>query len=277
MHRSNIACIQETAFEFISRLMEHLGLFYWHEHSANRHLLVIADRNAAAPLCQPAELRVSALSGTDELQSLDVECTFRPGRWALNDYDFQSPTKLLRVDAPTTLTVPRMVNHEMYEYPGKFLDQDTGKRLSRLRIELEEAQQHRVFGTGRCAGFDPGRRFTVAASRGGRGTTYLLTDVRHHGSAPGAETNGREAAYSNEYVAVPVDSPFRPERLTPKPFVRGTQTATVVGPAGENIYCDQYGRVRVQFHWDRRGQRNDKSPAGCGWRKPGRVRITARW
>jgi type VI secretion system secreted protein VgrG len=250
---------QETALDFVSRWLEHLGLFYWHEHSANKHLLVIADRNAAAPMCQPAEVRISPLSGTDALQSLDVECTFRPGKWALNDYDFQSPTKLLRVDAPTMLTVPRMANHEMYEYPGKFLDQDTGKRLSRLRIELEEAQQHRVFGAGRCAGFDPGRRFSVSATRGGRPTTYLLTEVRHHGTAPGAETDGSEANYTNDYVAIPVDLPFRPERLTPKPFVRGTQTATVVGPAGENIYCDQYGRVRVQFHWDRRGQRNDQS------------------
>jgi type VI secretion system secreted protein VgrG len=250
---------QETALDFVSRWMEHLGLFYWHEHGANKHLLVIADRNMAAPMCQPAELRMSPMSGVDEIQSLDFECTFRPGKWALNDYDFQSPTRLLRVDSPTTLNVPRMVNHEMYEYPGKFIDQESGKHLSRLRIEMEESQHRRVFGTGRCAGFDPGRRFAVSATRGGRPTTYLLTKVRHHGTAPGAETAGEEANYTNDYVAIPVDLPFRPERLTPKPFVRGTQTATVVGPPGENIYCDQYGRVRVQFHWDRRGQRNDRS------------------
>jgi type VI secretion system VgrG family protein len=250
---------QETALDFVSRLMEHLGLFYWHEHKADRHLLVIADRNAASAVCQPTEVRISPISGVDELQNLDVECTFRPGRWALNDYDFQSPTRLLRVDSPTTLTVPRMVNHEMYEYPGKFLDQDTGKRLSRLRIELEEAQQRRVFGTGRCAGFNPGYRFAVAAVRGEHPETYLLTEVRHHATAPGAEADGSESTYTNDYVAIPFALPFRPERLTPKPFVRGTQTATVVGPAGENIYCDIYGRVRVQFHWDRRGQRNDQS------------------
>jgi type VI secretion system secreted protein VgrG len=254
-------CVQycETALDFVSRLMEHLGLFYWHEHSANRHLLVIADRNAVTAQCRPQELTISPLSGTGELQSLEVDCTFRPGRWALNDYDFQSPTKLLQVNAPTTLTVPRMVNHEMYEYPGHYLDQDGGKRLSRLRIELEEAQQRRVFGTGRCPSFDPGRRFTASVTRQGTGKSYLLTEVRHHATDPGGETDGSESSYSNDFVAIPAELPFRPERLTAKPFVHGTQTAVVVGPPGENIHCDQYGRVRVQFHWDRRGQRNDKS------------------
>lgn len=250
---------QETALDFVSRWMEHLGLFYWHEHSGDRHLLVITDHNNASRMCDPAEVSISPVSGLGELQSLDVECTFRPGKWALNDYDFQSPTKVLRVDAPTTLAVPRMVNHEMYEYPGKFVDPDIGKRLSRLRIELEEAQHHRVFGNGRCVGFDPGRRFTVSAARGNPAATYLLTEIRHHAAAPAAETGGDEATYSNEFVAIPADLPFRPERLTPKPFVRSTETATVVGPAGESIHCDQYGRVRIQFHWDRRGQRNDKS------------------
>jgi type VI secretion system secreted protein VgrG len=250
---------QETALNFVSRLMEHLGLFYWHEHSANRHLLVIADRNAATVQCQPAQVSLSPVTGEGDLQSLDIDCSFRPGRWTLNDYDFQSPTKLLRVDAPTTRTVPRMADHEMYEYPGKFLDQDIGRWLSRRRIEFEEAQQRRVFGTGRAVGFDPGRRFEVSMTRNGPTTSYLLTEVRHHAIAPAIENDSEPASYSNDFIAIPADVPFRPERLTTKPFVRGAQTATVVGPPGENIYCDPFGRVRVQFHWDRRGQRNDQS------------------
>ena len=251
---------QETAHDFVSRLMEHMGLFYWHEHSASGHHLVIADRNAATDRYEPADtVDVSPRSGYGEMQTLESDCSFRPGRWALNDYDFQSPTKLLRVDAPTTRNVPRMIDHEMYEYPGKYMEQDRGRWLTRRRIELEEAQQHLVFGTGRAAGFDPGRRFKVAAPRGEPEPTYLLTEVRHHGSDPGAETGGAEPSYSNDFVAIPFEAPFRPERRTRKPFVRGAQTATVVGPPGENIHCDMYGRVRVQFHWDRRGQRNDHS------------------
>jgi len=250
---------QETAFDFVSRLMEHLGLFYWHEHSAGRHLLVIADRNAATAWCDPAEVTISSVSGTGEVQSLRFDCSFRPGRWTLNDYDFQSPTKLLKVDAPTTLNVPRMVNHEMYEFPGKFADQDAGRWLSRRRIELEEAQQHRVFGVGRAAGFDPGRRFKVSLARGRSETSYLVTEVRHHATDPIPEPGTGSPGYTNDFVAIPAETVFRPERLTPRPFARGVQTATVVGPAGENIWCDPFGRVKVQFHWDRRGQRNDNS------------------
>jgi type VI secretion system secreted protein VgrG len=255
-------CVQyrETAFNFVSRLMEHLGLFYWHEHSDNQHLLVIADRNAATAQCQPTEVTISPISGTGELQSLEADFTFRPGRWTLNDYDFQSPTKLLRVDSPTVLTVPLMANHEMYDFPGKFLDQDAGRWLTRRRMELEEAQQHRVFGSGRAPGFDPGRRFSVSVTRNAPETSYLVTEVRHHASDPVDETSvANPPTYSNDFIAIPADVPFRPERLTPKSLARGTQTATVVGPPGENIHCDMFGRVRVQFHWDRRGQRNDQS------------------
>ncbi|HUB13519.1 MAG TPA: type VI secretion system tip protein TssI/VgrG [Acetobacteraceae bacterium] len=254
-------CVQyrETAFAFVSRLMEHLGLFYWHEHHADRHVLVIADRNTATGRCQPAEVSISPVSGLGELQTLDVRCTFRPGRWTLNDFDFQGPSKRLTVDAPTTLSVALMANHEMYDYPGKFLDRDDGKRLTTLRIELEEAHHRQVFGVGRCVGFDPGRRFSVAVGRQGRATTYLLTAVYHHASAPGSDNDGAVASYSNDYVAIPADVPFRPERVTPWPRVIGIQTATVVGPAGETIHCDEYGRVRVQFHWDRRGQRDEHS------------------
>jgi type VI secretion system secreted protein VgrG len=250
---------QETAFNFVSRLMEHLGLFYWHEHGANRHLLVIADRNEATAACQPATVTLSPASGIGEVQCLEFDCSFRPGRWTLNDYDFQSPTRLLNVAAPTTLDVPQMASHEMYEFPGKFLDQETGRWLSRRRIEFEEARQHVVSGTGRAPGFDPGRHFGVSLTRTGRETSFLLTEVRHHATDPIPEPGAGSTAYSNDFVAIPAQTPFRPERLTPKPYARGQQTATVVGPAGESIWCDSFGRVKVQFHWDRRGQRNDNS------------------
>ena len=255
-------CVQyrESALDFVSRLMEHLGLFYWHEHSADKHLLVIGDRNAATMMCEPENVSLSGLVEFDRIQTLESDCSFRPGKWTLNDYDFESPTKQLLIDMPTMLAVPHMKDHEIYEYPGHFNDRDAGRQLGRLRIEMEEARHLRVFGSASCAGFDPGRRVTVADPLGTSGATYLLTEVRHHATSPGLESSeAKGPGYSNEYVAIRADTPFRPERVTPRPFIRGTQTATVVGPAGENIYCDEYGRVRVQFHWDRRGRRNEDS------------------
>jgi type VI secretion system secreted protein VgrG len=266
---------QETALDFVSRLMEHLGLFYWHEHDAGKHQLVIADRNMATDKCSPYSLRITPDNIWGELRSLAIDSAFRPGKWTLNDYDFESPTKLLLVDTPTLANVPRMADHEIYEYPGNFQDPDAGRQLTRLRVEMEEAQYRRVFGSGSCAGFDPGRRFAVEDRAGGMDKAYLLTQVRHRASWAGYEAgNGEDCRYENDYVAIPATVPFRPERSTPRPFVRGTQTATVVGPAGENIYCDAYGRVRVQFHWDRRGRRNENS--SC-WMRVAQARSGAHY
>ncbi len=251
---------QESALDFVSRLMEHLGLFYWHEHTANKHTLMIGDRNAATGVCVPATVSVSRSKDFDSLREMNVDCSFRPGKWTLNDYDFESPTRQLLVDTPTTLDVPRIVKHEMYEYPGYYNDRETGRLLTRTRVELEESRHRRVFGTGYCSGFDPGRQVTITAEPDGRGVRYLLTEVRHRAFGPGLDTSDVvDVEYSNEYVAIPANVPFRPERVTPRPYMRGAQTATVTGPSGEAIHCDQYGRVHVQFHWDRQGKRDDRS------------------
>jgi type VI secretion system secreted protein VgrG len=251
---------QESALNFVSRLMEHLGLFYWHEHTAEKHVLVIADHNQAASPCQPPNVTLTTLTMGNALRSMEFESVFRPGKWTLNDYDFESPTKRLLSEEPTTLDVARMKDHEIYQYPGYFKDPDAGRHLTRIRMEQEEARHKRVFGLGNCAGFGPGRQFGVTGGRGDPRAQYLLTEVRHTATSYGVEANESETiGYSNEYSAILATIPFRPERVTPKPLMRGAETATVVGPTGESIHCDQYGRVRVQFHWDRRGRRNDSS------------------
>jgi len=257
-------CVQyrESALDFISRLLEHLGLFYWHEHAADRHILIIAASNLFTDRVEPYTVKVLPDSAWGHLTSLETETAFRPGKWTLNDYDFQSPTRRLVVEMPTVLDVPRMADHEIYEYPGQFNDPDDGRQLTRLRIEMEEAQHRRVSGAGHVVTFDPGRRFEVADHDGQDGAqAYLLTALRHRASWAGRETGDVNVTteYENEFTAIPASVMFRPERVTPKPFVRGVQTATIVGPAGENIFCDEYGRVKVQFHWDRRGRRNAES------------------
>ncbi len=257
--RHYVVQFQESALDFVCRLMEHVGLFFWHEHEAKRHLLVIADRNNSTGKVTPYQVKVMPNSGWGELLRLDMVACFRPGKWTLNDYDFESPTKQLLVNTLTVADVPRMPDHEIYEYPGHFTDPDEGRSLTRLRVEMEEAHYRRAHGEGGCTRFDPGRRF-VLSTEGAKDKGFLLLEVRHdaHWEGPEAANNGG-ATYENSFVALPVDVPFRPERRIPRPFIRGTQTATVVGPAGELIYCDEYGRVKVQFHWDRRGQRNENS------------------
>ena len=197
---------------------------------------MIGDRNDAAGRCDPASVSVSPNPQAGEVQTLEFRSVFRPGKWTLNDYDFQSPTKRLLVDTSTTLDVPRMLSHEIYHWAGEFSQQDDGRALSRIRMEMEEARHRVVSGTGHCAASIPGGALP-SPGRNEPGKVYLLTEVRHHATAAGldaaADVPGR--GYSNEFVAIPATTPYRPPLVTPKPVMRGSQTATVVGPAGENI------------------------------------------
>jgi type VI secretion system secreted protein VgrG len=252
---------RESAFDFVSRLMEHVGIFYWFEHDKDRHLLVLADSNRVAKFTEPQQVVQSLRPDLGHIQELVHDFEFRTGNWALNDFDFEVPTKNLRTREPTVLDVQPMKRFEIFDYPGSYILPEDGKRLTRLRIQEEEAQHHKVSGTGSCAGFDAGRRFTLTPDRqrnGEKPASYLLTEVRHTARDTNYFSNETApATYSNRFVCIPVETPFRPERLTDKPTVQGPQTATVVGPAGESIHTDQYGRVRLLFHWDRRGKRDE--------------------
>jgi type VI secretion system secreted protein VgrG len=269
---------RESAFDFVSRLMEHVGIFYWFEHDKDRHLLVLADSNRVAKFTEPQQVVQSLRPDLGHIQELVHDFEFRTGNWALNDFDFEVPTKNLRTREPTVLDVPPMKRFEIFDYPGSYIMPEEGKRLTRLRIQEEEAHHHKVSGTGSFAGFDAGRRFALMPDRqrnGEKPASYLLTEVRHTARDTNyfsAET--APATYSNRFVCIPVETPFRPERQTDRPTVQGPQTATVVGPAGENIHTDQYGRVRVLFHWDRRGKRDEH--ASC-WIRVSQVSAGSRW
>ena len=275
-----VFCVQyrESAFAFVSRLMEHVGIFYWFEHHQDRHVLVLADANNRGPFTQPRQVKLSLRPDLGEIQELEHDYAFHTGNWALNDFDFEVPTKNLRTHEPTRLDIEPMKQFETYDYPGSYTARDHGAGLTRLRMEEEEARHHRILGSGSCVGFDAGKRFTLAvddAMGEEKPETYLLTKLRHSAREPGYfSTSGEPATYANRFIATPVETPFRPERLTPKPFVQGPQTATVVGPAGENIYTDQYGRVRVLFHWDRRGKRDEH--ASC-WIRVSQQAAGSHW
>jgi type VI secretion system secreted protein VgrG len=259
----HVFCVQyrESAHSFVSRLMEHAGIFYWFEHHKDRHVLVLTDNNRAAKFTEPQQAVLSLRPDLGQIQDLVHDFTFRTGNWALNDFDFEVPTKNLRTHEPTVLDVPPMKRFETFDYPGSYAVPEEGKKLTRLRIQEEEARHYKVSGSGSCVGFHAGKRFTLMSDlpvNGGKPSSYLLTEVRHTArDSSYFSTEAEPATYSNRFVCIPVDMQFRPERLTPKPIVQGPQTATVVGPAGENIHTDQYGRVRLLFHWDRRGKRDE--------------------
>ncbi|HEV2734298.1 MAG TPA: type VI secretion system tip protein TssI/VgrG, partial [Longimicrobiaceae bacterium] len=261
-------CVQyrETAFAFVSRLMEEEGIFYFFEHAEGKHTLVLADdadAHAACPGLATARYRQTATSA--EYEDVVTRCTLErqvtTGKMALDDYSFETPATDLVVTVEGSGGTLRV-----YDYPGGFAQTSDGERLAKLRIEACEVPARTLRGDSFCRAFAAGCKFTLEGhERDDANVAYVLRSVVHSGSQDG---------YSNSFEAFPADTPFRPARVTPKPSIPGAQTAVVVGKSGEEIWTDSYGRIKVQFHWDQKGKSDENSScwirvaqgwAGTGW------------
>ncbi len=261
---------RETDFNFVSRLMEDEGIHYFFEHDGDGHTLVLADDNGAArPVAADVPFSTEGEpGGVDEWTRTGA---FVPGRVTLTDYDFTRPRTDLTVSADARFASADPATFEIYEYPGGYADRSEGERLARLRMEEAEATFDAAAGTSTVASFGPGGTFTLGSHpRPDQEGPYLLTGTTHRVVAGDAG----EPTYENAFTAVPVQIPYRPPRITPRPAMQGPQTAVVVPRTGEEIYPDEYGRVKVRFHWDREGAADDSSScwvrvaqlhAGRGW------------
>ena len=271
-------CVQyrETDFNFVSRLMEEEGIFYFFEHESGKHTLVLANRQTEFKP-SPLHLNVSYKSLIGEQRNQDVVSEWglsqqvRPGQYTLADFNFRQPS----LDLKSTVVGKDERRLEVYDYPGEYQEKAQGERLAGIRMEEAQMSQVAISGASSCRGFTPGYRFDLRDHyRRDFNKSYVLTSVYH---AADQGTNYRSTAskaaadfhYSNRFQCIPHPTPFRPPRLTPVPIVHGTQTAIVVGPPGEEIYVDKYGRVKVQFHWDREGRRDENS--SC-W-----IRVSQPW
>lgn len=278
-------CVQyrESDFNFVSRLMEQYGIFYFFEHEEKTHTLVLANSPRAHQPCpgQPearCDFSAGAMLEEDIIADWEMEQELRPGKYALADYNFETPSTSLAVNVASTINVGGNGKYEVYDYPGEYLKKAEGERLAKIRMEEEEAPHVVATGSGTCRAFTSGYRFDLVGHYSAQmDKCYVLTEVQHVASV-GESYSGRhgdaEESYSNRFTCIPHDVPFRPARITPKPTVQGPQTAIVVGRSGEEIYTDKYGRVKVQFHWDREGKRDENSScwirvshpwAGKGW------------
>lgn len=283
-------CVQyrETDFDFVSRLLEEEGIFYYFRHDQEKHTLVLADRTAAYFEIGDADVDYSNPQSMqtvrDRILKWEHRYEFRPGRWAQTDYDFKRPPRKLMTTETTTIGLRDNKNYEIYDYPGRYTRKQHGASLTRIRMEEEDAQYNLVHGQSTYRTFAPGGSFKVHSHHAAAevGQAYTLVAVEHTASVQGSyddSPNLREAAeleeeYENRFTCLPKSVLFRPRRITPKAIVRGSQTAVVVGPPGEEIYPDEHGRVKVQFHWDREGQYDENSScwirvsqvhAGKGW------------
>ncbi len=268
---------RETDFAFISRLMEWEGLFYFFEHSEAGHTLVISDKPSAhEPLPGGAVLplrdRDDRSADGEYLYLLERVHRLRPGAVHLKDFDFEKPTLDVSGKAKSLEGKPAL---EIYDYPGEYVAPGVGKQAAMVRMEEGVQAARTLDGESVAPGLTPGYFFEVQDGGGDVGE-YTVVEVVHSGQMP-ETAGGREAhglLYRNRFRCMPRRVPFRPRRLTPTPSIPGVQTATVVGPAGEEIHTDKHGRIKVLFHWDREGARDDKSSCwvrvgqawgGVGW------------
>jgi type VI secretion system secreted protein VgrG len=250
---------RESPLDFLSRLMEDEGIFYFFVHGEDGAKMVITDANSTAEYgAQTKPVRMSPVEGAaqreeDTIAVLHKLTNARPGKITLADYNFRTPSSRLLT------SLAGVDPEEVYDYPARFRDMAEGEKLARVRLEAEEATGEIVRGEGPCRVLAAGMRFDLVEHyRDSMNTTYLVLKVTLAANLTGLRS-GEEAGFtfSSSFEAVPFDVPYRPPRVTPRPSIPGVQTATV-GPGSEEIIVDKYGRIPIQFHWDRRNKEEEK-------------------
>ncbi len=273
---------QESDLDFISRLLEEEGIFYFFEHSEAKPKLIFADGSFAHPET-PNNANIifhSQVGGqgyTEEhIQQLYYSEQSVSNKVTLRDYNFKHPfSPEGESSAPGSQS-----ELEIYHYPGRFDDAGKANKFASIRLEEQQTKQKQAKGSSFCVSLTPGHYFDLESHpRDSLNQRYLLTELNLHVEQPQAlkESGGGEAAeniFDSQFECIPFSTPYRPARVTPRPKMYGSQTATVVGPKGEEIYSEKYATVKVQFHWDREGLYNEHSScwirvsqawAGIGW------------
>ena len=291
-------CVQyrETDFNFACRLMEEEGIYYFFKHTDGNHTMVVANTPQSHPdVPGPTQIIYEDVSGgfRDEDRIYDWEKVqeWRSGKYTLWDHSFELPHKHLETEkliqdsvtvgkASHKLKVSGNDKFEVYDWPGEYAQRFDGvdpgggdqpgelqhifednKRTVEIRMQEEALGSLLIQGGSNCRHFMAGHKFSLQRHFSGEGGPYVLTSVQHTARGSGDYRGSRTGKfeYRNEFTCIPQALPFRPPRTTPKPVVHGTQSAVVVGPAGEEIFTDKYSRVKVQFHWDREGKNDSKS------------------
>jgi type VI secretion system secreted protein VgrG len=260
-------CVQyrETDFNFVCRLLEQEGIFLVHEYEDGKHTVVLADSEASYK--KPAvevpfhQQGTAAASPKDPLGSWGAWRQIVAGKYVLGDFDFEKPRLPMEgVGLPDPAKENDLAEFEIYDYPGEYATPADGAQLAKTRIEEVHTKYATYFGAGRAREVAPGRLLKLQDHpRSAYNAEYAVTAVSYAATTGTLASGGEPAGFSCSLQAIPGKTTFRPARNTPKPVVQGTQTAFVVGPAGEEIHTDKYGRVKAQFHWDRYSKTDDKS------------------
>jgi len=269
---------RESDFNFISRLMEEEGIYYFFEHEEGQHKLIICDSYASHEMI-PAYDGIpyyppdaTTIRHEDIINKWAHKRTVLSGAFALNDYDFKNSRSNIKNDHSAPKEHDK-ADAEVYDYPGKYITHDEGKQYAKMRQEEEHASYAVIKGKSTAREFSAGKLMKmIKHPREDQNIEYLITAVTHQADqdAYGSTKKGGSGySYKNKFQVIESRTPFRADSKSVIPTVEGPQHAHVVGPANEEIYCDEYGRVKVQFPWDRYGEKNENS--SC-W-----IRVSQNW
>lgn len=264
----------ENDFDFIQRLMQEWGIYWWFEHSENSHTLVLADAINGHKTCPDSPLVEWHQEGLkldkEFIHTITASERLRTGKWVLDDFDFMKPRSLLK----STVANPRDTGHaeyEHYEWPGDYFTMGEGEMLTRIRMEAQRSPGSRVGGAGNIRTLMTGYTFTLMNHPTAEvNQEYLLVQTTLF-LRDNAQYSGQDQhfTYVTTFELHPTSEVYRPQRTLSKPHTKGPQSAIVTGPAGQEIWTDKYGRVKVQFGWDRYGNNDENS--SC-W-----VRVSYPW
>jgi type VI secretion system secreted protein VgrG len=274
---------QETDFAFLSRLMEEEGIYYYHSHEKDKETLVLVDDSSAHEAIEDSR-EIDFYFREEHFRRQDDHIfewrgqeTIRTGKVTLQDYDFEKPKSDLRSAKTKPQGRHAYKTYEVYDYPGRHLDTATGEHHARVMVEGFAAETERKQGQCNVRQMTVGGKFKMKKHpRKVENAEYLVIRARHQvqidadvedreyinailGPTLDFDTSNTRDMYRCFFDTQPFEAPFRAPRVTPRPVHTGVQTAVVVGKKGEEIWTDEYGRVKVQFHWDRQGQRDDQS------------------
>ncbi len=268
-------CVQyrETDFAFVSRIMEAESIFYYFQHEAGKHTMILSDDPSSyKPLPQEDSFNYAFVTGVQEdlrdtIRSWNSEERIHSGKWTTRDFHHEMPTNNLQIAEPSESVATAGRKFEIYDYPGdyakKFNDpgerlgdiHPEGEKLNKNRMQEQEATRVEFSGVSKCRAFTSGYKITVTG--GSAAGTYVLTGLTHQASQMPDYLN-RDVppdAYTNEFRCIEASVPFKPLQQTPKPVISGLQTALVVDESSsgntEEIWPDKYGRIRAVFPWDR--------------------------
>ena len=280
-HPSRDYCVQymETDFDFLMRIWAEEGVYFYFDHKNDQHTLVLSDSINGYCECQDNKVThaPAVQNETIAITKWDNGNNFVSGKYTLNDYNFEQPSTNLIATTNTTLSNSQFKTWELYNYPGNYTQKNDGQNLSRTRMEEVEAVYAISSGEGKYRGFMPGSKITMDTHevKAEEKKNYVISYVEHQAfEETHLGTTITPISYTNNFKTLPATTVFRPQLIARRPLIPGPQTAKVVGPSGEEIYCDKYGRIRVQFFWDRYGKNNENS--SC-WIRVAQVFAGANW